>query len=156
MDVRDHGTSNDATLNYAGMLLDNLLATNIEMLQVPAFQQTENSTFMDPRSIRTIKAQTKKIIHITQFLSEKSKRRRQNRRKENVLRSDSEETLVIKTDDEHPYLGITIDELGAANMRLLNHLIMTKAIQMTEFYLAYTTTVFEFAAIYEWNSVMNF
>jgi len=66
---------------------------------------------MDPRS----------ALHITQFLSEKSKRRRQNRRKENVLRSDAEETLVLKTEDEHPYLGILIEEWGAANMRLLNH-----------------------------------
>ncbi|KAH3774247.1 hypothetical protein DPMN_175623 [Dreissena polymorpha] len=43
-------------------------------------------------------------------------------------------------------------------MRLLNHLLSTGQIKRTdvEFYLAYTTKIFEFAENYEWNSVLNF
>ena len=40
---------------------------------------------MDPRAILTLKSQTNKAVHITQFLTEKSKRRRQNKRKEFAL-----------------------------------------------------------------------
>ena len=83
---------------------------------------------MDPRAILTLKSHTNKAVHITQFLTEKSKLRRQNKRKEFVLKSGAanSETLVLKTDDEHPYLGIYMEEWGAANMRLLNHLLATK------------------------------
>ena len=42
---------------------------------------------MDPRAILTLKSHTNKAVHITQFLTEKSKRRRQNKRKEFVLKS---------------------------------------------------------------------
>ena len=66
--------------------------------------------------------------------------------------------MVLKTKDEHPYPGILIEEWGAANMRLLNHLLVTKDIERgdIEFYLAYSTRIFEFSAIYEWNSVLNY
>ncbi|KAH3752692.1 hypothetical protein DPMN_187317 [Dreissena polymorpha] len=116
--------------------------------------------FMDPRTILTIKSVNKKATHITQFLTEKTKRRRQNKRRGYVLSGsvDREETIVLKTSEDHPYLEIYIEEWGAANMRLLNHLLSTGQIKRTdvEFYLAYTTTIFEFAENYEWNSVLNF
>ena len=115
---------------------------------------------MDPRAILTLKSQTNKAVHITQFLTEKCKRRRQNKRKEFVLKAGTvnSETLVLKTDDEHPYLGIYMEEWGAANMRLLNHLLASKKLRREdiEFYLAYTTKIFQFAEKYEWNSVLNY
>ena len=115
---------------------------------------------MDPRAILTLKSQTNKAVHITQFLTEKSKRRRQNKRKEFVLKAGTvnSETLVLKTDDEHPYLGIYMEEWGAANMRLLNQLLASKKLRREdiEFYLAYTTKIFQFAEKYEWNSVLNY
>ena len=151
--------NNEATLDGAGKLLDELLST-----QTPSQLHTKNhhvdgiSTFMDPRSILTMKAQTKKAVHITQFLSEKSKRRKQNKRKEYVLKSSESETIVFKTDDEHPYLGIQMEEWGAANMRILNHLLSVNSIERgdVEYYLAYTTRIFEFAETYDWNSVLNY
>ena len=41
-------------------------------------------------------------------------------------------------------------------MRLLNHLLATNQIKRKdiEFYLAYTTKIYEFAEKYEWNSVL--
>ncbi|KAH3806882.1 hypothetical protein DPMN_135210 [Dreissena polymorpha] len=48
--------------------------------------------------------------------------------------------------------------MGAANMRVLNHFLTVNEIERSdvEFYLAYTTQIFEFAESFEWNSVMNF
>ncbi|KAH3880584.1 hypothetical protein DPMN_004501 [Dreissena polymorpha] len=141
---------NEVTLDLAGKSLDDLLGQISEPHVNTTYQQT-NMHFMDPRSVLTMKAKSKKAVHIDQFLTEKSKRKRQNRRKEYVLRSKKSETLVLKTDDEHPYLGIQIEEWGAANMRLLNHLLSTNLLQRqeVEYYLAYTTRIFEFADIYE-------
>ena len=91
---------------------------------------------------------------------EKSKRRRQSRRKEFVLKSGSanSETLVLKADEEHPYLGIYMEDWGAANMCLLNHLLSSKKLgrEDIEFYLAYTTKIYELAEKYEWNSVPHY
>ena len=55
-------------------------------------------------------------------------------------------------------MGIFIEEWGAANMRLLNHLLTTQKLCRNdiEFYFAYTTKIFEFAEKYEWNSVLNY
>lgn len=126
----------------------------------PATGKTEIFGQMDPRTILTLKSQTNKAIHITQFLTEKSKRRRQNKRKEFILKSGTSnpETLILKADDEHPYLGIYMEEWGAANMRLVNHLLATKKLRREdiEFYLAYTTKIYELAEKYEWNSVLNY
>ncbi|KAH3752150.1 hypothetical protein DPMN_186762 [Dreissena polymorpha] len=43
-------------------------------------------------------------------------------------------------------------------MRLLNHLLSTNLLQRqeVEFYVAYTTMIFEFADIYEWSSVLGY
>lgn len=146
-------------LDGAGKTLDTLLENTPGPLP---YQKTthEASLHMDPRTILTLKAQSNKAAHITQFLTEKAKRRRQNRRKEFVIKTGNEqpEALVLKTDDEHPYLGIFLEEWGAANMRLLNHLLASEKLKREdmEYYLAYTTKIFEFAEIYDWNSVLNF
>lgn len=152
--------SDEVILDGAGKTLDDLL--NLSDNPGPKTQPfAHSSPFMDPRTILTMRATNKKTVHITQFLTEETKRRRQNRRqKEFVLRSGrvDQETLVLKTDEEHPYLGIFMDEWGAANMRVLNHLLSTGQLKRDdiEFYLAYTTKIFEFAKSYEWNSILNF
>ena len=115
----------------------------------------------DPRMILTTRAQTRKAVHITQFINEKTKKRRAYRRREIVLATqhgESLDNLVIKTEEEHPYSGIHIDEWGAANSRLLNHLLVTGQLQRVdiEYYLAYTTQIFDFAGKYEWESVLDF
>ncbi|KAH3717554.1 hypothetical protein DPMN_060347 [Dreissena polymorpha] len=87
---------------------------------------------MDPRSLLTIKSTSKKAVHITQFLSEVTKRRRQSRSKDFVLRSLGTVTIVLKTEEYHP------------------------SKEDTEYYLAYTAQIFEFAEKYEWNSVLHY
>ena len=157
--VDSEDNSNKVQLEGAGKTLDTLLGNLSGPLSNPK-PETDTLMHMDPRIILTLKAQSAKALHITQFLTEKAKRRRQNRRREFVIKSGSEHTeaLVLKTDDEHPYLGIYLEEWGAANMRLLNHLLASDNLRRDEieFYLAYSTKIFDFAEIYDWNSVLNF
>lgn len=112
----------------------------------------------DPRAILSVKSNNKKAMHITQFLTEQCKVRIKNKKQDLVLtRSGESSELVVRSDDRHPYAGITLDEWGAANMRLLNALLESGDLKHTEveFYLAYTTCIFEFYQNYEWASILD-
>lgn len=112
----------------------------------------------DPRAILSVKSTGKKAMHITQFLTEQCKVRIKNKKQDLVLaRSGESSELVVRSDDRHPYAGITLDEWGAANMRLLNALLEIGELKHTEveFYLAYTTCIFEFYQKYEWASILD-
>ena len=109
--------SNFGQLEGAGKTLDHLLND----LQATPAQGYRNSSgqadwrHMDPCTILTIKAQLSKAVHITAFITENCKQRRQNRRKEFIIKSETKkdtETLVLKSAEEHPYLGIYIEEWG--------------------------------------------
>lgn len=118
--------SNFGQLEGADKTLDHLLND----LQAPPTQGYPNSSgqadwgHTDPRTILTIRAQLSKAVHIIAFIAEHCKQRRQNRHKEFIIKSETKDTktLVLKSDDEHPYLGIYTKEWGAANMPLRNHL----------------------------------
>ena len=115
---------NSEILSRAGKTLDALLNDQLSLSD-----KSKPVLFgqKDPRTILTLKSPTNKAVHITQFLTEKCKHRRQSRRKEFVLKSGAtnSETLVLKADKEHPYPGIFIEEWGMVNMDLLNHLLAT-------------------------------
>lgn len=146
---------NVEVLNNAGKTLDALLSScDIGKPKC----QTLASPFMDPRAILTVKATNKKAVHVTQFLSEETKRRRQNRRQKEFVLHTNSSTFSLRNDDGHPYLGIYIDEWGAANMRVLNYLLSSGQIirEEVEYYLAYSTKIFEFAKNYEWNTILHF
>ena len=51
--------------------------------------------------------------------------------------------LIPTAGDDHPYSGIRIEEWGAANCRVMAHLLQTNQLQAThvEFYLAYTVHI---------------
>ena len=113
---------------------------------------------MDPRTILTMKAQSSKGVHITSYITEQCKGWRQIRRTEFIIKSGSKDTeiLVLRSDDQHPYLGVFIEEWGVANIRLLNPLLGARQLprEDIEFYFAYTTK--EFAEKYEWSRVLNY
>ena len=117
---------------------------------------------MNPRAVLTMRAINKKVLHITQFLSEKAKKKLQKRRREVLLSTSDEVTgqdrLLVQSNEQHPYAGITIDEWGAANLRLLHHIIATSQLLVSkiEFYMAYTVSIFDFVPKYEWPSIMDF
>jgi hypothetical protein len=147
-----------AGLDNAGRRLDELLGACVVSTATQSVKCSD--TFLDPRSILTMKAQTRKAVHVTSFLSEKAKRRRQNRRRDLVLKTggDQYDRVVIQTDDDHPYAGVYIEEWGAANCRVMNHLLTGNQLRRedVEYYLAYSTKIFEFAEKYEWSSVLDY
>ena len=60
----------------------------------------------DPRTLLPVRASTNRAVHITNFLSGKSKKRRQNRRRKVVLAQGPDDRIALKTDEDHPYSGI--------------------------------------------------
>jgi len=110
----------------------------------------------DPRAILVMRASNNKTIHITSFLSEDTKKRLRNKRQQYLVQQG--ESLTMRVRDEHPYAGISIFEYGAANMRLMNHLLTHGKLERdkVEYYLAYTTLIFELGEKYEWRDVLNF
>ena len=98
----------------------------------------------DPRTILTLKSSGQKVVHITQFLTESPKKHLRGRSRGIVLSTGRDNNVVIRTEDEHPYQGVTISESGAANARLMAHLLQTGALckEDVEYYLAYTTQFF--------------
>ena len=112
----------------------------------------------DPRMILTVKSSNKKAIHITQFLTEVTRKKRQGRRRDLVLSKSEDDSLVLRQDEDHPYSGITISEWSGANCRLMAFLLRTGelSINMIEYYLAYTTQIYDFVSKYEWNSILQF
>lgn len=114
----------------------------------------------DPRNMLTVKASVpNKAIHITQFLPERTRKRRAARRKQLVVGTEEgAQTLVIQEDTEHPYAGISIEEWGGANARLMHHLLKTGALRTADvdYYLAYTANIFDLADKNSWDSVLDY
>ena len=113
----------------------------------------------DPRQILTVKASSHKATHITTFLSEQAKKRlRQNRQRNFILSKSQGDNIVLRSEEDHPYIGISIAEWSAANCRLMAHLLQTGELERcsVEYYLAYTTQIMEYAERYAWNAVLDF
>ena len=164
-------------LDHAGNFLDSL-PENISTPNLPArdkiivnadnpLQRATTATSTsphDPRTVLTLRASSTKAVHITSFLTEKAKTRLKSKDRHYVLSEceepnmDKTQMLIHSSPDKHPYLGITIAEWGAANSRVMHHLIKIGALQLhdIDFYLAYTAIVFDFASQYEWSSVLEF
>lgn len=138
-----------------GEAYEEFLKKNVSPSLVP---QGEPLSFNDPRTTLTMRSNTK-TIHITNFLSEKTKAKRRNKTQDFTLSTNGEESAVIlRSDQSHPYHGISVDEWGAANTRLMYYLLETNLLMRdhVEFYLAYTAIVFDFVQKYEWGSILEF
>jgi len=63
--------------------------------------------------------------------------------------SSDTETLVLKTEEDHPYLGIYIQEWGDTNMHLLKQLLTSGLLKRgnVKFCLAYTTKIYKFTEL---------
>lgn len=115
----------------------------------------------DPRITLCNKAQVK-VVHITDFLSEKVKSRRRNKHRDFVLSTADEShtsvPVVVRSEDPHPYSGISLAEWNGANMRVMNHLLSIDQLPRShvEYYLAYTAIVCDFYEKYEWESILAF
>jgi hypothetical protein len=118
-------------------------------------------SWFDPRLTLTVKARKKKAVHITDFLHERTKKRRQSQRKQFVLSTNDtncNEKLVIQPSEEHPYSGIFVSEWAAANCRLMNHLLVSGELLRSdiEYYLAHTVNIMDYVNTFEWESILQF
>ena len=112
---------------------------------------------LEPRVTLTVKAMQTKTIHITEFLPEDI----QKKRFPKLCRVDAKEgsePCMLYQEAPMSYEGITINIWGAANVRLLNHLLLTGylARQDIENYLAYTAHMFYLAERYMWSGILSF
>ena len=82
-------------------------------------------------------------MHITEFVQESIKKKRPTKSFRIETRDD--EPCLISDEASVSYDGLTIDIWGAANMRLLNHLLITGRLDRKdiEYYLAYTAHTFD-------------
>ena len=153
---------NDSQLEGAGKTLDSILGLSPPASNDTSVSQTKQiaaDSAFDPRTMLTIKSSSAKAVHITQFLSEATKKRRQARKRQFVVsQKGGDSQLVIATDDDHPYSGMTIEEWSAANCRVMAHLLQTGQLATAhiDFYLAYTVQIYEFAQRYEWEGLMDY
>ena len=151
-------------ISASGELLDNLLkdVTSPEKTSQNSRPTSETTSYsgFDPRVNLTVKSKNNKAVHITQFLSERSRKRRISKQKELVLSSatDSDQLSLVKLDDDHPYAGIFLSEWASANMRLMAHLRQIGRLpdDQTDYYLSYTVTILDFADSYTWSSILSF
>ena len=112
----------------------------------------------DPRMLLTVKSTGRKAVQITAFLQEEVKNRLQRRRRDRMtLTEGADGTLSIRTGDVG-YTDLTWDEWSGANIRLLAHLLETGELRRAdmEYYLAYTSMVYDLAGCFEWASVLRF
>ena len=106
----------------------------------------------------TIKASAKKVFHVTSFVPEGVKQRLAKRRRENLRWTESPDgTVSLQADDRGP-VYLSQAEWGAANVRLMYHMMTEGELPGANIgeYLAYTVMIFEFASKYDWQSVLDF
>ena len=107
-DIRQQAAQIESSGKAFEAFMNNLVTSN----EVPKASQglikQQQSQFnslgnqMDPRTILTIRASSRKRVHITQFVTERTKKRLQSRKRDFVLSNTGPTgSLVIKTDDEH-------------------------------------------------------
>jgi hypothetical protein len=168
-DVRQRASG--SILSDAGKLYDNLLSHGDTILSqnvlnagtsVNKSEHNFHETWQDPRHILTVKASSKKAIHITNHLTERTKKKCQWRRKGNKLNrlasTDADGHVIIMDHDDHPYSGISVHEWSGANCRVMAALLRSGDLKAEdiEFYLAYTTLIHELAESHDWESILDF
>jgi hypothetical protein len=114
-------------------------------------------TTFDPRAILIVKAKSVKALQIVDFLPVDVKRRLRPKNYKIGAQNASNACIITQDEDSTAY-NISVDEWGAANCRLMNELLTSGnlAREDVEYYLAYTTKIFDFAGRFTWSSIMQF
>ena len=109
----------------AGAKLDALLKDSpgvSRVLSVPSKVAPLPSEY-DPRILLSAKASSKKAEKITSFLHEKVKDRIQRARKDCLILTQGEDGSISMKNNDKESFYISMSESGAANMRLMNHIL---------------------------------
>lgn len=156
-------TATPGPLTAAGKTLDQLLQVNDSESngQCSSSATVADRNCYDPRTVLTLRAKAAKAVHITQFLHEGTKKRRARSQRRDVVLESGEglrDRLIVQADDQHPYANIGIAEWGAANCRLMHDLLKTCQLKHSdvEYYLAYTTKIFDMVDKFEWSSILDY
>ena len=125
---------------------------------IPPSSRTEFQDPHDPRILLTIKASSRRAEKIINFLPDRVKERVQRRKRDRLVFSQGEDGSITFKPAEEDMHSITMAEWGAANMRLLSHLLRSGQLDYpeVEYYLAYTMQVYELADKFEWAGIMEF
>lgn len=145
-------------LLLAGAQLDALFKDSPDMTRPTPSKPSPMNALYDPRILLSARATTKKAEKIVAYLPEKVKDRIQRARRDRMVFTQAEDgSIAVKNNEGEPY-HITMSEWGAANMRLMNHLLQTGDLprDQVEYYMAYTMQIFELSDSYEWASVLLF
>lgn len=150
------GSANADTLQQAADALDTYLNVGHQRADGPDTSLATQRC--NPKMLLTVKAHTKKAEKIISFLHERTRERIQRRRRERLILSHAEDGTITFKPGEEECFALTISEWGAANMRLLSHLLRKGDLPYTEveLYLSYTMQVHELGDRYEWSSVLEF
>ena len=112
----------------------------------------------DPHMVLTIRATTRKALQVRDFVPDQVRQRLAKKKRETLRWVEAADgSFSIQADDQAPAY-LTQAEWGAANMRIMSHLIKVGDLQRlrVEEYMAYTVIVHELASRYDWASVLEF
>ena len=112
----------------------------------------------DPHMVLTIRATAKKALQVREFVPDQVRQRLAKKKRETLRWVEAADgSFSIQADDQAPAY-LTQAEWGAANMRIMSHLIKVGDLQRlrVEEYMAYTVIVHELASRYDWASVLEF
>ena len=112
----------------------------------------------DPHMILTIRASSRKALQARDFVPDSVKQRLARRRRETLRWVESADgAFSIQADDQAPSY-LTQAEWGAANMRVMFHLLKGGELRrdQVEDYMAFTVAIHELASRYDWASVLEY
>ena len=140
----------------AGNALDNLFSS----LDIPTKEDlsTPSQPEYDPRIHLTMRATSRKVEKIYNYLPERVKERLRRTRKDRLFLSQAEDGAVSMLAKDPEVTSLTQAEWSAANLRILGQLLASGELPRSdvELYLAYTVQIHEMAEVYEWPSIMTF
>ena len=147
-----------APLADAGRSLDALLQGLTTTEDRPVRNPPALAGEYDPRIHLTVRSTTKKALKIFNFLPEKVKERIQRSRRDRLFLSQAENGAISMHTHCPENYSITPAEWNSANVRLQAQLLASGDLLRDDYelYLAYTAQINDFAALYEWHSVLAF
>ena len=112
----------------------------------------------DPHVLLTVRATSKKALQPKDFVPEQVKQRIARRRRETLKWVEADDGSFSVQADDQVLAYLTQAEWGAANMRLMAHLLKVGDLQRArvEDYMAYTVSIYELACHYEWIAVLEY
>lgn len=112
----------------------------------------------DPMMILAVKSDKRKALQIRSFVSDEVRARMNSRRKDKITLGTSEDGRVTLHAEDANSFYVSLDEFGAANMRLAAQLVKNGDLAQADIlcYMAYTAMIFDMAGRFDWASVLRF